>query len=571
MPPSELICHGSHYAFPQRVNLQTARSFSHDLIKDLDNGLTELNLDFSQTDRAYAEGMLPIISSLDAQRDHLTAVNLDLPQAPGLRSLFETRNWAHLLAPSRFTANERRHDSFLPARRFLDHKDLTDSITLAMDIVLQALELRRSVLSALEWSLNEVADNVLNHAACDTGGFLQVETLIPKNELAFTVSDAGRGILASLTSSGRHDLTQDTEAIGEAVKQGVTRDPSAGQGNGLAGSLRIASASGGSISIVSGLGYFSVYTDEESGELQDRVSHSSQRFHGTTVQVRIGLTRDFQLEDALALQDVPYYPDDIIDVRYTNEREDLEFRLADHSIGFGTRRAGRGVRTKIRNLLDAEPQKRMIVDCDGVPSISSSFADEVFGKLFAAMGPLAFSSRVQLIQMDELVRQLVDRAIVQRVAQETSTPQDTGLHAPGVTDATSDDGRLLLQLGEFLEDGQFEAAEAILKDVAPRRSGLANADSVRFRRLLVRYYNERGWDALERGNRTQGVRAFELASQVASRLYGGVQSLNDASVEQLADVLNLGEAISVEGDDQLREKLEQLTQPIAALIGQSLG
>jgi len=42
--------------------------------------------------------------------------------------------------------------------------------------------------------------------------------------------------------------------MGEAVKAGVTRNPSFGQGNGLAGSLKVTTLTGGSFEITSGTG-----------------------------------------------------------------------------------------------------------------------------------------------------------------------------------------------------------------------------------------------------------------------------------------------------------------------------
>ena len=52
-----------------------------------------------------------------------------------------------------------------------------------------------------------------------------------------------------------------------------------------------------------------------------------------------------------------------------------------------------------------------------MPLVSSSFADELVGKLFASLGPLAFSARVRNIGMDAMVHGLVDKAIMQRAAQ----------------------------------------------------------------------------------------------------------------------------------------------------------
>jgi len=52
--------------------------------------------------------------------------------------------------------------------------------------------------------------------------------------------------------------------------------------------------------------------------------------------------------------------------------------------------------------------------------ISSSFADEYMGKLFLELGPLHFSASIRNKNMELLVKQLLDKAIMQRLAQETS-------------------------------------------------------------------------------------------------------------------------------------------------------
>ncbi len=94
--------------------------------------------------------------------------------------------------------------------------------------------------------------------------------------------------------------------------------------------------------------------------------------------------------------------------------------MRDESTGFGSRAAGRQLRNKCMNLLDAEPAKPLLLDWAGVPLVSSSFADELVGKLFASLGPLAFSARVRNLGMDAVVRGLVDKAIMQRAAQVTN-------------------------------------------------------------------------------------------------------------------------------------------------------
>jgi len=66
----------------------------------------------------------------------------------------------------------------------------------------------------------------------------------------------------------------------------------------------------------------------------------------------------------------------------------------------------------IENLL--REHRPVIIDFDGVGVVSSSFADEVFGRLFVEMGPRAFMIRIQMRNVDPTVEGLIDRAIMQR-------------------------------------------------------------------------------------------------------------------------------------------------------------
>ncbi|MEW6544347.1 MAG: STAS-like domain-containing protein [Nitrospirota bacterium] len=84
---------------------------------------------------------------------------------------------------------------------------------------------------------------------------------------------------------------------------------------------------------------------------------------------------------------------------------------------FGTRAAARPVKIKLQNLAALCPDQKIFVDFSDVPVISSSFADEVLGKLFLELGPLAFMQKFEVVNTSDTVRGLVDRAIAQRAAK----------------------------------------------------------------------------------------------------------------------------------------------------------
>jgi hypothetical protein len=59
-----------------------------------------------------------------------------------------------------------------------------------------------------------------------------------------------------------------------------------------------------------------------------------------------------------------------------------------------------------------------VIDFADVPLVSSSFADEVLGKLFVELGPLTFMQRFEMRNVQTTVKQLVDKAIAQRTATD---------------------------------------------------------------------------------------------------------------------------------------------------------
>lgn len=138
-------------------------------------------------------------------------------------------------------------------------------------------------------------------------------------------------------------------------------------------------------------------------------------FSGTMVRASINVDYEELLEKALVFRGSPHDPPhDYVDRTYQGEGEAVAFIVAAEIEAFGTREAGRRARTKIENLMD---KNRVAIDFDfsGVRLISSSFADEVFGRLFEKLGPIAFGKLCNFKNVDRTVQGLIDRAIMQRM------------------------------------------------------------------------------------------------------------------------------------------------------------
>jgi len=376
-------------------------------------GYRDLIIDFSRCTAAFAGPMLALCAQIMRLRAARIDTELILPMDDKLNRLFRNANWAHLIEPRNYGPSEFRGHTQVPATHFTNATEQQQAVNRIVNAVLGAIpELDRRELSALEWSVNEITDNVLNHAQSNVGGLVQVSTFQrTRKRIEYIVADAGLGIPATLRAT-HPALTSDAEALEQAIREGVTRDKSVGQGNGLFGSYQICSHSNGFFQVESGYGKL-MFTDREGL----RISSERIPYEGTMVAAQIDFSVPRLLEEALSFGGAVYKRTDYVELKYEQHgTDDLLFTFAQESASFGSRVAGAPVRKKLLNLAGMCPGRRILLDFGGIPLVSSSFADEVVGKLFAELGPLAFMQRFEFRNIEPTVRQLVDRAIAQRMA-----------------------------------------------------------------------------------------------------------------------------------------------------------
>jgi hypothetical protein len=125
------------------------------------------------------------------------------------------------------------------------------------------------------------------------------------------------------------------------------------------------------------------------------------------------------LGEALRFEGDRYEPLDYVETHFeAPDRDELVLRMKDEADSFGSRKAGLPLRNKLRNLIDMNPGYKVVVDMSDVPLVSSSFADEVFGKLFVELGAIRFMRALDIRGMAGTVSGLVDEAILQRSRDE---------------------------------------------------------------------------------------------------------------------------------------------------------
>jgi len=364
--------------------------------------------------------MLPLIALVARLRRLDYRIIAFLPKDAELAARFRATNWAHFLSPDQYHLTDDFSVRHLAVKQYTTSDEHYAILRDTLDVALGEVNAYRSSMSSLEWSLSEIMDNVLNHAQSPVGGFVQLAIFPSSKKLAFCVADCGRGILESLRE-GFPTLRSDRVAIGEAVKSGVTRNKDFGQGNGLSGSLALATSSGGWFRIVSGQAALAWrLTEPEIFEVEN-----DHKYFGTIVDVQLPYDRDIDIGAILTkstssptYQPVKYSPTDFIETRYQSDDGKAHLlRMRNETSGFGSRTAGSQMRTKANNLLAADVGKPLIIDWDGVQLIASSFADEFIGKLFVELGPVGFMSRVRLHNLDPVIQGIINRAILQRTQQ----------------------------------------------------------------------------------------------------------------------------------------------------------
>jgi anti-sigma regulatory factor (Ser/Thr protein kinase) len=406
---------GNHLFFDGNVGGDplSALSALHNIVHKL--GYQDIVLDFSKAERLWPAYMIPLATICRSYRSEKVDFEIILPDDRKLAGFMINTNWAHIISPERFDSAGNKNPKHMAARQFMtseEHfKAVDDSISLILGNV-PGIDRKR--IKALEWALNEITDNVLNHAQSPIGGVMQVFTFPNKRRVEFFVCDAGITVPRSLRS-GRPDIKDDISAIRAAIEEGVTRNKQTNQGNGLYGTFKCCEVSGGEFGVVSGL------TSLQYRPGQLHATRNAIPFVGTFVRAAIGYDFDRLLEKALVFGGKQHEPGfDYIERHYENDKDWIDFKVETEISAFGSREAGRLALTKILNLMDNRSTP-IDFDFSNIPLITSSFADEVFGRLFIQLGPIRFTQLCHFKNVDPTVRALIDRAIAQRMRVPTDS------------------------------------------------------------------------------------------------------------------------------------------------------
>lgn len=266
------------------------------------------------------------------------------------------------------------------------------------------------VAQSIEWCLNEAMDNILQHSE-STRGYFMGQMLNTSKIFSFCIFDSGRGIFNSLRNSIHHP-NNPFDAITLAMQERVTRDSKVGQGNGLWGLSEIIRNSNGYMSI-SSQGATYTYAHGTIREIHNGDFNLGRNNGTTLINCQLNYDKDIDITKALH----GYTPQDLWLENLEENDDEYLYSIATMSSGTGTRKAAEFMRNIILNTMK-EGKKKAILDFAGVNVVSSSYADELIGKILAEVGFMNFLKLFRIDNASKFVSSIVDRSVQQRMAQQ---------------------------------------------------------------------------------------------------------------------------------------------------------
>lgn len=411
-------CRANTFIFREDIRVISIRNLCAALFKLVEKNLyEEIILDFTLTTYLHYPVLLALLSRIEYyKRNWKTVFQLSLPIDQSSERLFLNAGWAHFIVPDmyemRSTSGLRHH---LPTMKFFDIESVTYAVDEIVDLTLKKIErLERGHLQAFEWALNEIADNVVTHSDSAVGGFIHAHIDTQRRMASFCAVDAGLGIPRTLRDA-IPEYSNDVVALENSIKEGVTRNKDTNRGNGLYGSYQLAIVSHGYFNIESGNAKL-----EYSNKNGLRVKSEKTPFKGTHIQCTIDLSKPDLLSKALKFKNKPYeITYDYIDKKYPSDPENnVSYVMRDHCKSFRLRAQGTLMHNELLNLVTYSNANKVVVDFSDISVISSSFADEVFGKLVKKIGFMETIQKLDFRNVNSTVKELVERAFQQRFVDQ---------------------------------------------------------------------------------------------------------------------------------------------------------
>lgn len=335
------------------------------------------------------------------------------------RSLIENQYLyrTHIISPVKYSSEKKDRDSFLDVVWKFSREDLYEIVGGIVHSVRKSIATQSGVIESLELCLNEIADNVLVHSVSGEHdsdrafGYVMAQVHKDSSNIVVAVYDGGQGIWASFRGS-EHNPSSSEEAISLALSKNITSG--FGQGRGMWILSSIVEFGKGSIEITSDKARYSLKHRNNSDISDPVLSKINTEIEGTTlVDFWLDASNGISIEQALDGHKLV----DLWVESHEADNDNLVFWVKEESRGTGSRYAARQFK---HILLNTAQQSARDIDISfkDVEVVSSSYADELFGKMIQEIGIVAFSSRFRIVDVSRTNAFIIDEAVKTRLAQE---------------------------------------------------------------------------------------------------------------------------------------------------------
>jgi anti-sigma regulatory factor (Ser/Thr protein kinase) len=372
-----------------------------DLVKK--RGYSEILIDCTEVGRAFPNVIVPVAGIIDFYQD-TEGVEFLFPHLPDFLSR------CHFTQPMDAGSHEKalKTNPLNIVWRFQTAEDVNELGNEFVKAISQEVVCEEGVIDSIMWCINEVMDNVMVHSGKDYG-FVMGQVHKQTRHISFCVYDNGQGIFNSLKNTA-HAPASAIEAIEMSIQERVTRDRSVGQGNGMWGLSEIVKNNSGRLSIASGSGLF--FRSNGNLDTRNDMTFLSSVYGACSVDFQLNYNKKVMLTEALK----GHKPVNYRTENFEDEQGFVIYRLADAASGTGTRPSGKKIRNDMINLY-TDSKRGIVIDFEGLSVISSSFADELVGKLLVHFGFFGFNQIVRLKNMNTVIQTIVERSVAQRMTE----------------------------------------------------------------------------------------------------------------------------------------------------------
>ncbi|GAA1756494.1 hypothetical protein GCM10009794_21030 [Rothia terrae] len=284
-----------------------------------------------------------------------------------------------------------------------------------IDVLLESVVCKEGVIDTFEWCIYEILDNVFEHSRAEKG-FVMMQLLPQQHRCLIAVADAGRGIHKAMYEGSKESqldaerIWRADHAIEYSLERGVTSKGKNNQGNGLFGLRSAVEINGGSLLIHSGRGNWSLMNNETRKNYMENRKIINDNAHTTLIDWRLDCRNPVDISQALSSK---FSNHNLIE-KYEGEEEYIEIVASEIEKASGARQSSAKLRIKIENLINAGAEV-IIFNMKGISLVSSSFCDELFGKLYVKLGKNNYKKKIFIHNANPTVGKLINIAIETRI------------------------------------------------------------------------------------------------------------------------------------------------------------